>query len=441
MQVGEFLVRRDDHQNIVPGLAKSWKISADRSAIEFQLREGLYSADEVAQSLRRLLKFGQTTHSNLSSQTTEDGIEVVDSLTVRIRTKGDAGAVLSPLVMADAAILPDAVWSGSGADAVVDWRKSQGPYVLDSGSLPLKNGESIGLKPNKKHYFWRSGLPEWRITVRSLDELKKFDDLQSLLGSEPSFTTLRYWDYAAVFDDAPPHGNFYQTRPNGVAMLLPNLSVKSVFHDRAARQAFLAKLCKAQINLLNAGLRADQLAQPGLIGRLDEQSLGKIRLSLDAAEFKFTRPVRISVPKKPSVNSAWLESVMSGVGIAYEIVDGPDNPWAPSWKNGEFDLLFGGVGMSDTDPISGATFIFSPEGAGQDVLDGRILSLLNEAKGTTNPVLVGAAIRKAFSMAMEEAVVFPIHYLVNRHYFSSVKLNISDPFSESVRIWDVTVEN
>lgn len=156
-QVGEFLVRRDNFQNIIGGLAESWTISKDRHSIIFHLRPNIYSAEEVAQSLRRLIKAKQTSHSNLAHQiSSAEDIEVIDSSNLMIKTTSDAGAILAPLVMSDTVILPDDHWINvPGFDEPqVDWTKTKGPYIHESGSFLSLANEGLIYKPNPNHYFF-----------------------------------------------------------------------------------------------------------------------------------------------------------------------------------------------------------------------------------------------------------------------------------------------
>ncbi|MCK6596726.1 MAG: hypothetical protein L6Q37_00050 [Bdellovibrionaceae bacterium] len=126
------MVRKDDHQNIVGGLGSSWEISNNRKEIICYLRQGLYDAEEVAQSLRRLLAKKQTSHSNLSAQIkTADNIVVLDDTTLKIETESDAGAILDPLVMADTVIILDKLWVNlpGFSELQIDWKRNRGPYI------------------------------------------------------------------------------------------------------------------------------------------------------------------------------------------------------------------------------------------------------------------------------------------------------------------------
>lgn len=205
-QVCEFLVRRDDRQNITGGLAESWTISSDRRKITFHLRPNLYSAEEAVQSLRRLVREGQTSHSNLAAQTNEERIQASGPLTLTIETDGDAGAILSPLVMADAAILPDDHWITVPGfkEPQIDWTKTKGPYIYAAGKFPAQDGQVIEFIPNPNHYFYEPEQLRWRLVFKPIEKIRDLSALNQLLETEPSFTTVRYWDMLNLFSGVDP---------------------------------------------------------------------------------------------------------------------------------------------------------------------------------------------------------------------------------------------
>ncbi len=441
-QIGEFLVRRDDYQELVAGLAKSWEISADRRTIVFHLRPGIYSAEEVVQSLRRLVSSGQTTHSNLAAQTELDWIQATGPLTVSIRTKGDAAAVHSPLVIADAVILPDDHWSKNpaGGEDQVDWKKARGPYRYSEGQFPPAPGSGATFTPNPDHYRYQQGQLAWRIEVVDSNKIRSMDDFEALFKNGTSYTTVRYWNRNPIFS-RPSSVAFYETKPNGVSYILPNQN-SEIFSHKSARVELLKRVLSADIELLKPELRAKQIAQPGLSGRLSIEDEKDLLSSIsNSPGYKFPRELRWAIPAGAHENHPWLESVIASTGLQSKSTEKTVYPWHDDWKAGKFDATFFGVGMSDTDPISSSSFLFTPKGGDADLPNGEILNLLNGAKQTTDRALVSSIIRKAFRTALENGTIIPLHYIVNRHYHSrDVRLNINDPFTESVRIWEVRLD-
>jgi ABC-type transport system substrate-binding protein len=441
-QVGEFLVRRDPHQQIVGGAAESWQIAPDRKSITFHLRPGGYTAEEVAQSLRRLLRSGQTTHSNLAAQTDEKSIRVEGPTQLTLATRGDAGAILSPLVMADAVLLPDDHWIGENR---IDWTRSRGPYIHRSGSFPLKPGDSAVFVPNPAHYLHQAEQVDWKIEVLKESALASLSDLQRLLERSPGFVTMRFWPRNPLFRDGGTADAaslpYFETKPNGVAFILPNRHGK-LFADARARQALLKAAFNADLALARPGLRARQIAQPGLSGRLsaDEERAGQDKIAAYPG-YEFKSPIRWAIPQGAYEDGAWARNVVRNLGLPSSTEDRTIYPSAKEWQAGEYDATFLGVGMSDTDPISGATFLFAPTGADADLPDHSILAGLNQAKDNVDRAKITAATKQAFATALDAALIVPLHYIVNRHYHSPrLSLNIQDTFSESINIWEVRVQ-
>lgn len=437
-QVGEFLIRRGDNAEIIPGLAQSWEIDSSRKKITFHLRPHLYSAREVSQSLVRLIKFGQTSHSNLAEQIAENGIAVIDDITLQIETTGDAAAILPPLVMPDATILPDHCWvKDSHGNEQVDWAKTKGPYIYSSGQFPLTESHALIFKPNKNHYFYDSKQLDWQIEYHPLSSLEHLSQLKHLLESKPSFTTLRYWEAWKIFGKTENDLLYYQTKPNGISFIVPNLKSK-VYKNKEARLKLAKTVLNTSIPLLLPNNKANQIAQPGMTGRIDQQEINDYFNKIEHNVSK--QEVTLAVPNNPELNFDWYKQVASVLSPTIKVVRGGSSILADDWLNGQYDLFITSIGMSDTDPISSASFLFSPNGARIDIDNGKIMKILNAAKHSQNPEVITNAVRSAFRLALFEGLIIPLSYTVNRHYYSKdVQLNITDPFAEAVKIWEVRI--
>ncbi len=438
-QIGEYLVRFDDHQNIVPGLASSWLISADRHSITFTIRHELYSATEVAQSLHRILKQGQTTHSNFSEQVSK--IEVIDEGHLKLETRGDAAAVLNPLVMADSMIVPDAHWIAvpGHAELQVDWKSTHGPYIWQSGELPLAYGQEVVFVPNPKHYLFSKEQSAWRIRYEDPAKYNSHGDLKNLLERfSPAFCTLRHSIYTKIAATKEDGISFFETRHNGVGFFQLNTN-SDRFRSREARRAFARRVLSSPISLPDNVTKAFQIPQPGLVGRVPSEEEEKIRQAfLAAPDVGLNGEIRIPITLSADVNVDWETKYAQSLGLSVQTEKQSIFPHSPEWKSGKYDLIFLSLGMSDEDPISGASFMFSHEGMKADFEDGRIMKSLNAAKSSKDGEVISLAVRAAFRTALEEAFVVPLFYTRNRHYYSgNLQLNISDPYSESVQIWKV----
>ena len=242
-QIGEFMVRLDVNNQIVPGLAKSWIISNDRKSIRFDIRSEIYNAEEVKQSFQRIMKFGQTSHSNFDIQI--EHIEVIDNNTIIFHTHGDAASLLNPMVMSDATILPDNHWThDDSGHEVPDWTKSRGPYVFDSGKFPLQPGSEIIFKPNPKHYLYHKDQLRWRILQLQPDAPKDLTELSKLLNNSPSYTTRMASNWYSLFRSPANDIEFYKTKENALGFILPNKRGK--FSDRKLRLSLMKRVFETQ---------------------------------------------------------------------------------------------------------------------------------------------------------------------------------------------------
>lgn len=442
LTVGEFLVRQDKSKQIVPGLAKDWKISSDRRKITFYLREGIYSAEEVAQSLKRLVKHGQTAHSNFSSQTNENNIRVIDDITLEIETFGDAGAIIQPLIMADAAILPNKVWrEDANGNAFVDWSKVNGPYTWESGEFPISTSNAVVFKPNPDHYLYKSDQTRWRITIFDFDKYDTLEKLNTLLRESPGIFTLTDSEIHRLIHTRNPGIKFVNSKYNGIFFLMFNLN-SPIFRSEKARKYIAKRILETEIPLSNPDSRAFQIPQPGLTGRLEHEQLDEVLTGLrQASDYEFDRPLTWRVSNKSLYRREWVENLARAIGIPSSFVEGSLYDKSGDWASGKIDMQLQFLGMSETDPISSASFLFSPSGAGLDLSDGQILKMLNSAKHTADPRKIDTVVKQAFRLALEHALVVPIHYSRYRHFHSNnVRLNIEDVFDEIVHIESVRVD-
>jgi hypothetical protein len=445
-QVGEFLVRRDSNQNIIGGLASSWTISDDRKSIVFHLRpDGLYNANEVVESLRKLHKANQTSHSNIVEQIKNaDDITAIDSHNVKIITTGDAGSLLAPLIMADTVILPDNHWIKIEGfkELQVDWTKTRGPYVYDSGSLQNLKNEPIIYKPNPKHYIYSDEQLVWKIASRPRTIISNFSELKKYMEKEPSFTTIKHSETSAISWTNLDGISFYKTKPNSTVFLIPNIN-RDRFKTVESRVSFLKHLLRKKIPLLDGNSRAHQMLEPGFPGRMLDSEMDEVLLKIDSSpDVKVNDTTVWALPTEVTASRSWIQELAKSIELPHKFIEGPYQVYSDLWSKGQHDVLVAIVGLSDTDPISGATFLFAPTAGGLDFPDGRILNLLNSAKGTIDRKVIVETVHKAFRMAIEGGLMFPLSYVSNHYYYSNgVKLNIKDQYSESIKIWDIRLEN
>ena len=434
-QIGEFLVRQDENQQLIPGLAKGWTVSDDRTSIIFHLRSGIYDAEEVQQSLKRMIHQGQTSHSNFSAQI--KNITTIDNLNLLIETTGDAGALLSPLVMADAVIVPDSHWKKNGdGREYIDWAMSKGPYRLESGSFPLGDNDTLIFTPNKNHYNYRPGQLKWKILKISNKALATNDIFEIMKLNSPCYLVSRLSQELKFHSNSLPKGINSYDKPNGLGYIQLN-QFGSVFSNIENRRMIQKRLFSLDIFLTTGLDRAYQIPQPALVGRMNNIELSayleKIR---NIGEQKVLSPIKWSIPYGPEINVTWHKKIVELLDIKEDIIKHRVYPTSSEWQDGKIDATFLEVGMSDSDPISSATFIFSPAAGNGDTADGKIMKILNDAKGL-NKREVSQVLRKVYEIALDDATIIPLYYTRNRYiYTDDLDLNLagSDPFAEQLKV-------
>lgn len=164
-QIYDDLVEKDEHMNIVPGLAESWEIVDNKTTI-FHLREGvkfhngeILTAEDVKFTFERMKE--QPTVSFLVTEL--DKIEVIDDYTVKITTKNGFGPLLSHLSHPGAGIL--------NKKAVLEAGDTYGQHPVGTGAFVFSEwqaGDKIILTANKDYFLGEPAIK--KLTFKSIPE-------------------------------------------------------------------------------------------------------------------------------------------------------------------------------------------------------------------------------------------------------------------------------
>ncbi|MGG5818083.1 ABC transporter substrate-binding protein [Falsiroseomonas sp. HW251] len=159
------LVHQDERQQLIPGLAESWR-AVSETEWEFRLRPGVtfhdgapLEAEDVAASLRRVPTVPNSPGPFTQFTRGIAEVEVVDARTLRIRTRGPQPLLPTDLSVIN--IIPRRLESATTADfnagrAMV----GSGPFRFDS----FTPGERVVVTRNEG--YW-GGAPPWqRATLR-----------------------------------------------------------------------------------------------------------------------------------------------------------------------------------------------------------------------------------------------------------------------------------
>jgi peptide/nickel transport system substrate-binding protein len=175
--VFDTLVGRDAGMKLVPDLALSWR-AIDPQTWEFRLRPGVrftngekFDATAVKFSLDRVLD--PAAHApTISYINTIAGVDVIDALTVRIRTRGPDPLLPTRMSRYPAYIVPPDYVKSVGAPAFARQPIGTGPYrvsefVPDDHVTMLANPGYWRGKPSIDTVIWRS-LPQSTARVAAL---------------------------------------------------------------------------------------------------------------------------------------------------------------------------------------------------------------------------------------------------------------------------------
>ena len=175
--VFDTLVARDAEMKLVPGLALSWT-AIDATTWEFKLRPGIafqngepLTAEAVKFSLERVLDPAAKAPT-ISYITTIAGVEVIDPLTVRIRTKAADPLLPTRMSRYPAYIVPPGYTQQVGAAAFARKPVGTGPYAVtefvpdDHVTMQANPGYWRG-KPAIAAVSWRA-IPEPTARVAAL---------------------------------------------------------------------------------------------------------------------------------------------------------------------------------------------------------------------------------------------------------------------------------
>jgi peptide/nickel transport system substrate-binding protein len=175
--VFDTLVARDKDMKLAPGLALSWR-AVDDTTWEFKLRPGVtfsngepFTASAVKFTLERVLDPAAKAPT-ISYITTVAGVDVVDDLTVRIRTKTPDPLLPTRMSRYPTYIVPPDYAKSVGAEAFARKPVGTGPYAVtefvpdDHVTMQANPGYWRG-KPAIDTVVWRA-IPEPTARVAAL---------------------------------------------------------------------------------------------------------------------------------------------------------------------------------------------------------------------------------------------------------------------------------
>ena len=167
--VYDTLVWSGDDLQIEPGLATSWEV-VDETTWEFKLREGVtfhdgsdFDAEDVKFSIERIPKVSGPTTTTIYVRRVAD-VEVVDPLTVRIRTDGPAATL--PYDFVRLFIVSSEAAADYSTPETANEGFNGGPAAVGTGPFRLASWEPKGdLVLERFDDYWRGPAP-WKTVIR-----------------------------------------------------------------------------------------------------------------------------------------------------------------------------------------------------------------------------------------------------------------------------------
>lgn len=152
------LLRLDENDELVPGLAERWEVSPDATEYTFYLREARFSngrpitADDVAFTLLRMRDDPEAAYSEIVADMKEAW--AVDDLTVRVTFNSPNVPFLQGLEMSFLGVVSrEDVEKRGAAVAFSENPVSSGPYQV----VEWRRNDRLILEPNP--HYWRKGYP------------------------------------------------------------------------------------------------------------------------------------------------------------------------------------------------------------------------------------------------------------------------------------------
>ncbi len=274
------LVEFDNHLNVIPAIAKVWKISRDHKVYTFRLRRGVkfhngreVTAHDFVYSFTRLLDpqikspaaflfkniQGAQEFAEGQMQSVE-GLQARDLYTLVIRLKEPFAPFLSILAMANSKVVPQEAIGGTFDRHPV----GTGPFIVQK----WQPGKEILLNANQNYYAGRPYLDEIRFSIyQNVDWQNIFTAFeagsldQSLIPSSSADPL--------IAKATTQSRNMLVSKP-GLNVVYVGLNMNlAVFKDRRVRQAIYYAVNREQIVQENARWRsvpATGILPPGIAG-------------------------------------------------------------------------------------------------------------------------------------------------------------------------------
>lgn len=444
--VYDSLIIQDEQQNLVPGLAVSWKAISD-TVWEFKLREGVkfhdgsdFNADDVIFTSERAPNVPKSP-SSFGTYLKGKTFTKVNDYTIHVSTA--APYPLMPVDLSQIHIIsnevgPDVTTSqfndgtamiGTGPYKFVEWVPSDRIVLQkNEGYWGTKaNFDKVTMKPIKSNPTRVAALLSGdvdmidNVPTADIETLKKNSDVVLAQGIS---NRVIYLHMDRFRDNSP-----YITGTNGKNPL-NDLRVRKAISMAINRDAIVARVMEG------VAIPAGQLLPPGFFGTSEKlKPMGydpaAAKALLAEAGFGDGFGMTIHGPNDRYINDAKIAQaigqMLTRIGIQTQVETMPRNVYFRSASrggpNGEpkysFILVGWGSGTGEpSSPLRSLIHSYDKERGFGASNRGRysnpeIDKLIEEALATVNDAKRANLLAKATELAMEDVAIIPLHYQVN----------------------------
>jgi peptide/nickel transport system substrate-binding protein len=418
---GEFLLRKDTNGKIVPGLAASWKVSADGKRMDFTLRKGvkfhsgdLFTAKDVLFSWERGRELNKGVKSGMLRV---ESMEIVNDYQISVYFKQPD--VLFIPNLAFAGMVSKSYHERVGEETFAKQPSGTGPYKFVS----YRPGEYVDIErfeeywgkkpPIKKARIYFVGEDTTRVSKLKAGEVDliqavPFTDVKELEGS-PNFKVVKL-------------ATLQPTR----SVIFGTNNLKMPWSDKRVRLAMaLAVDCKSIINnvlqgipIYVVGLAPHELGyDPQLKPYGYDPKKAKALLSEAGYPKGFDLKFYWQVGGRSAMTQEIVEAVASyweAVGIRAKLI-GEDTAASLARRNNalkpdaEYVAFYTAGYTGGVDPTQPLNGYFSGDGARPVYTTQELTKVINDAISTMDDKKRAELIKKAGKLIHEEVGFVPVH--------------------------------
>ena len=433
------LVNQDDRQQLVPGLAESWR-AVDATTWEFRLREGARfhdgapaTAEDVAASFRRVPKIRNSPSSFLPFVRPITGVEVVDARTIRFATASPFP--LLPNAVSRIAILPREAEDASTAELNAGRGLfGTGPYRLLRHALwervELEATDPANPWPRVSFRFVTSDAARVAAVLAGdldlIEQVPTADSERLRRSGRVTLASVASNRVMYLHPDQDRERTPFATARDGSAIANPlrDMRVRRALSLAIDRAALVARVMDGE------GTPAGQLVPEGYFGQVPalaapaaDPAAARRLLAEAGLPEGFALTLHASNDRYPNDDKVAqaLAQMWTRAGIPTRVVVQPGNVFFTRASARDYTLIMGGAAAETGEassvlrPLLASFDTARGDGSGNRgrYSNAEFDRLLHQALATVEDPAREALLRQATTLAMQEMGVIPLFFLQN----------------------------